>query len=229
MIISVSGLIGSGKDTIAQRLVDAHGYTRMSFSAALKDAVSAIFGWDRAMLEGITAEHRATREARCDWWSEKLDLEVSPRSMLQDFGTRIMREGLNQSIWVYAVENRLSGKEKVVFSDARFFEELNMIHQLGGKTIGVYRNTPKWLDTFYTKVDEETRRHLGIGFQEIDLKDLEAVSIVREAAKRSIVLCTDGVTVHHSEWEHLLWPKYDRIIPNTKTIKDLHDYADSLV
>jgi hypothetical protein len=179
------------------------------------------------MLEGLTPEHRAAREARCDWWSEKLDLDVSPRSMLQDFGTRIMREGLDQSIWVYAVEKRLSGKDKVVFSDARFFEELNLVHKMGGKTVGVYRKTPKWLDHFYTRVDTEVTGLLGVGFQNIDTNLPQSVAVVRGAARK--VLLDMDVAIHQSEWEHLLWPKYNAIIPNTKTIKDLHDYADSLV
>lgn len=47
MIISISGLIGSGKDTIADYLVITHGFRRESWAGALKDAVSVVFGWDR--------------------------------------------------------------------------------------------------------------------------------------------------------------------------------------
>ena len=51
MILGVTGLIGSGKDTIADYLVTEHGFKRVSFAASLKDAVAAVFGWDREMLE----------------------------------------------------------------------------------------------------------------------------------------------------------------------------------
>lgn len=54
MIIGVCGLIGSGKDTIADYLVNIHEFRRDSFAATLKDVVSAVFGWDRDMLEGRT-------------------------------------------------------------------------------------------------------------------------------------------------------------------------------
>jgi len=59
MILGVTGLIGSGKDTIADYLVTTHGFKRVSFAASLKDAVSTVFGWDREMLEGTLkqAEH----------------------------------------------------------------------------------------------------------------------------------------------------------------------------
>jgi len=46
-IIGVCGLIGSGKDTIADYLVNIHQFRRESFANSLKDAVAAVFGWDR--------------------------------------------------------------------------------------------------------------------------------------------------------------------------------------
>ena len=61
-IISLSGLQGSGKDTVADMLCERYGYKRISFAATLKDAVAAVFGWDREMLEGRTAGARAQRE-----------------------------------------------------------------------------------------------------------------------------------------------------------------------
>ncbi len=45
-------LLGSGKDTIADYLVNIHGYKRESFADSLKDAVAAAFDWDRDLLEG---------------------------------------------------------------------------------------------------------------------------------------------------------------------------------
>ena len=47
MIIGICGFIGSGKDTIADYLVNFHEFRRESFASSLKDAVSAVFGWDR--------------------------------------------------------------------------------------------------------------------------------------------------------------------------------------
>ena len=58
-IIGICGFIGSGKDTAADYLVNFHGFRRDSFAATLKDAVGAVFGWDRELLEGRTKEARA--------------------------------------------------------------------------------------------------------------------------------------------------------------------------
>ena len=54
MIIGVCGFIGSGKDTVADYLQNFHEFRRESFASTLKDAVAAVFGWDRTMLEGRT-------------------------------------------------------------------------------------------------------------------------------------------------------------------------------
>ncbi len=62
MIIAISGLIGSGKDTVADYLVNLHEYRRESFAGNLKDGMSAIFGWDREMLEGRSKSSREWRE-----------------------------------------------------------------------------------------------------------------------------------------------------------------------
>lgn len=64
MIIGVTGLIGSGKDTIADYLTTHKGFKRLSFAASLKDAVAAVFGWDRELLEGSTKTSREWREQK---------------------------------------------------------------------------------------------------------------------------------------------------------------------
>ena len=46
MLIGIVGLIGSGKDTVAERLVQKHGYIKDSFAKSLKDAVAAMFNWN---------------------------------------------------------------------------------------------------------------------------------------------------------------------------------------
>ena len=50
MLIGVVGLISSGKGTVADRLVEKHGYQKDSFAKSLKDAVASMFNWDRACL-----------------------------------------------------------------------------------------------------------------------------------------------------------------------------------
>jgi hypothetical protein len=109
MLIGLVGLIGSGKDTVAERLVTDHGFKRDSFAKSLKDAVGNIFGWDRLMLEGQTTESRAWREQPDAFWSEKFGRPITPRWVLQHFGTEVMRGNMLDSIWVDSLVARYQG------------------------------------------------------------------------------------------------------------------------
>ena len=73
MLIGIVGLIGSGKDTVSDRLVEKHGYIKDSFAKSLKDAVASMFNWDRDMLEGDTESSRHWREQPDRFWSENLE------------------------------------------------------------------------------------------------------------------------------------------------------------
>ena len=64
MIIGVCGLIGGGKGTVGDILVEQYDFKKLSFADKLKDAVAEMFDWDRALLEGITDESRNWREKR---------------------------------------------------------------------------------------------------------------------------------------------------------------------
>ncbi len=53
-IIGIVGFKGAGKDTAGNFFEQNHGFDPDSFAAPLKDAVAAIFGWPRHLLEGDT-------------------------------------------------------------------------------------------------------------------------------------------------------------------------------
>jgi len=140
ILIGVVGLIGAGKDTIADYLVNVHGFRRDSFAATLKDAVSAVFGWDRDQLEGRSRHSREWREQLDPWWSERLDRDVTPRLMLQIWGTEVCRRGFHDDIWIASLENKLrSTQDDVVISDCRFPNEIESIRRQGGQVIRVIR------------------------------------------------------------------------------------------
>ena len=120
----------------------------MSFAGTLKDAVSAVFGWDRELLEGRTQESRAWREQRDEWWSQRLEQEITPRYVLQQSGTEVCRQGYHDEIWVASLENRLrNSHNNVVITDCRFPNEIQAIHRAGGQVIRVCRGPePEWYD-----------------------------------------------------------------------------------
>ena len=149
MIIGICGFIGSGKDTIADYLVNLHHFRRESFANTLKDAVAQVFGWDRTMLEGRTKQAREWREQVDPWWAARLKMpHLTPRWVLQYWGTEVCRKAFHDDIWIAALENKLRNSEDdVVISDCRFPNEIKSIRKTGGMVIRVVRGPePEWYD-----------------------------------------------------------------------------------
>ena len=147
MIIGICGLIGAGKDTAADYLVNFHEFRRDSFANTLKDAVAAVFGWDRELLEGRTKEAREWREQVDPWWSTRLNMPtLTPRWVLQNWGTEVCRNAFHNDIWIASLENKLRrSRNNTVISDCRFYNEVAAIKNQGGQVIWIQRGiTPHW-------------------------------------------------------------------------------------
>ena len=144
MLVGIVGLIGSGKGTVSDRLVEKHGYQKDSFAKSLKDAVASMFNWDRAMLEGDSESSRYWREQPDKFWSEKFGKPITPRWVLQYFGTEVMRGQMYDGIWVDSCMGRYKGQNTVI-ADVRFPNEVTQIRAQGGKIIRVKRGQdPEW-------------------------------------------------------------------------------------
>lgn len=207
MILGITGFIGSGKDTIADYLCTFHGFKRLSFAGSLKDAVSSVFGWDRELLEGVTTTSRAWRENRDDWWSERLGMEVTPRRILQQWGTEVCRNGFHQDIWVASIENKLrTTTDNIVITDCRFSNEVKAIKNVGGITMRVSRGEkPAWYDLAVDLNKGPT--HIGW-------------AIAKEKLQR--------LGVHASEYSSV-GLDYDHHIQNDASIDELYNTVNGLV
>ena len=147
MIIGICGLIGSGKGTVADVLVEQHKFKKISFADKLKDAVSVLFNWDRDMLEGDTDRSRIWREKADVFWSNETDREITPRLVLQLFGTDCMRNGFFDGIWVSLVKKQILENPDTnwIIPDVRFPNEVKMIQSVQGQVWQVRRgDLPVW-------------------------------------------------------------------------------------
>ena len=203
MIIGVCGFIGSGKDTVADYLQNFHEFRRESFASTLKDAVSAVFGWDRTMLEGRTKEAREWREKVDPWWAARLDMPtLTPRWVLQYWGTEVCRKGFHDDIWIASLENKLrKSKDNVVISDCRFPNEIKSIKDSGGMIVWVKRGSlPDW----YNLAVEANQ---GFNFAVQELKRLK---------------------IHASEtaW---VGTEFDAVVDNNGTIDELYSQIKNLL
>ena len=209
MIIGVCGFIGSGKDTIADYLVNVHGFRRESFANTLKDAVSAVFGWDRTLLEGRTKEAREWREQVDPWWAERLGMpELTPRWILQYWGTDVCRKSFHDDIWIASLENKLrNSKDNIVISDCRFPNEIRAIKNAGGRVIRVVRGPePTWYDSAVSV----NRGPNGNSTWALSHKKLEKL----------------GIHASETAW---VGTQFDAVLDNNATVDDLFAQINDLL
>jgi hypothetical protein len=203
MIIGICGFIGSGKDTVADYLVNFHEFRRESFASTLKDAVAAVFGWDRTMLEGRTKEAREWREQVDPWWAERLAMPtLTPRWVLQYWGTEVCRKAFHDDIWIASLENKIrNSRDHVVISDCRFPNEIQAIKDAGGTIVWVQRGAlPEWYD-----LAVESNKGSNLAIQQLKLKKIHA---------------------SETAW---VGTKFDTIIDNNGTIDELYNQAGKLL
>ena len=159
-IIAFCGFIGSGKDTCAEYLIKNHGYIKLSFASILKDILSILFGWDRVMMDGLTYENRIWRESVDIWWSEKLNIpNFSPRYAMRFIGTELFRDCFNKDIWLLNIEKSLLKYKKVVITDCRFPNEINMLKKYNTLFIHVIRDLPTWYNDYKNKKLDNVNMH----------------------------------------------------------------------
>ena len=208
MIIGICGFIGSGKDTIADYLVNLHHFRRESFANSLKDAVAQVFGWDRTLLEGRTKQAREWREQRDDWWAERLGIpHLTPRWILQYWGTEVCRRGFHDDIWIASLENKLrNSRDDVVISDCRFPNEIAAIRSAGGRVVRVVRGPePEWYQDAVNVNAGPTNMNWTIS-----------------------KLRLDSLKIHASEtaW---VGTDFDAVIDNNGTLDDLYQQVKHMV
>lgn len=212
MIIGICGFISSGKDTIADYLVNTHGFRRESFASSLKDAVASVFHWDRNLLEGRSKESRAWREEVDTWWAQRLNMpQLTPRWVLQCWGTEVIRNGFHDDMWIASVECKLkNSRDDIVITDCRFPNEIQAIKNAGGMVIWVQRGPlPEWYDCALTQ-NTTHEDELWV------LNDHHQLMEHRYPA------------VHASEFSWI-GTNFDAVLKNSSTVEQLYQQVNNLL
>jgi len=133
--LAVNGRARSGKDTVSQRLVESHGFTKVAFADPLRRFAEAVNPPVSIVMKDVL-DDRGKWVQRPEFYryndavgevgyEAAKDLYPELRSMLQKVGTEGARGTFWDNFWVDLAERRVleSGDSRVVFSDCRFENE----------------------------------------------------------------------------------------------------------
>lgn len=136
MIIGIAGKARSGKDTVGSYLSRKKGFKQTSFAESLKEAVKIIYGWNDQHVYG------KLKEEVDPFWG------VSPRYVMQKFGTEACREVMQKDIWIKSLERRIQSEpnKNWVITDCRFINEIGFVKNMGGVLLKVVRNNREDID-----------------------------------------------------------------------------------
>jgi len=159
MIISITGKIGSGKDTIADIIIQHtpyHDWKIKKFAGKLKDIAEILSGVPKINFE----DQEFKKQDMGPEWG------MTYRDLLQKLGTEAMRNGLHENVWVNALfadyHFNIEKDEQMpnwLITDCRFPNELEAVKTHKGITIKVIRDSGNTIGTTHaseTALDDYT-------------------------------------------------------------------------
>lgn len=153
-VVALVGQKQSGKDTVADYMNRVYGYENIKFADPMKQALCSLFGWSKCQVEDPEEKEVVDR-----YWG------VSPRRMMQIFGTEIVQyefqkylPGIKRNFFVKSLLKRIEGKDRVVISDMRFLHEFQSLkkHDPSCLVVRLVRPDIERLDSHPSEVECET-------------------------------------------------------------------------
>lgn len=134
MIIGLSGYAQSGKDTVAEVLVDNYGFTRVAFADKIREYLYEV----NPLVQVVGFEPIYLREIVNSKGWEQAKKNPYVRKTLQDSGVAA-RKVFGEDFWIKQALNNLEYGKNYVITDVRFINEANAIWEMPGKIWRVNR------------------------------------------------------------------------------------------
>lgn len=132
-LLGIGGRLTSGKDTVADYLVERYGWIKLNMSAPLHEAMLRLDPWIPVEFE----ERHATGNWRYSELTERFGYTAAKenpevRRLLQRLGTDVGRKMFGENVWVDYADSTITplreAGENVVITGIRFPNEIDMIH-----------------------------------------------------------------------------------------------------
>jgi hypothetical protein len=132
---------------------------------------------------------------------------LTPRWVLQYWGTEVARKSFHDNIWIASLENKLrNSKDDIVISDCRFPNEIKSIKDAGGIVVRVSRGPdPEWFN--------------------------DAVTINSGSKNMRWALAKDAMTKYNIHASETAWAgtEFDAVLDNNGTLDHLYQQINQLV
>lgn len=131
LIIGLAGKARHGKDTVADYLVQHHGFVRLAYADAIRDMLECGLGIEPRYLT-------TDKEAFIPW------LGVTGRHLMQTLGTEWGRSHVRPDLWRLLLARKIDAladdADRIVISDVRFRNEADWVRDaLRGSLWHIYR------------------------------------------------------------------------------------------
>ena len=133
-LILLGGRLASGKDTVADYLVESRGYVKLGMSDPLNEAMMKLNPWvgTQSDVYGMPGGARRYRDILTQvGYVKAKEMFSEVRRLLQVFGTEVGRELFSDSVWVDIAKRRLkdalaTGAPGAILTGVRFPNELDI-------------------------------------------------------------------------------------------------------
>lgn len=120
MIVGLTGYAQSGKDTLAQILVEDYGFVRIAFADKIRE-----FLYEVSPMVGCSPSGYLKDLVDLVGWDEAKQ-EPQVRRLMQDLGVGA-RKVFGEDFWVQAAFSDVRHSQKIVVTDVRFQNEADWI------------------------------------------------------------------------------------------------------
>ena len=149
-IIAICGAKRSGKDVLADHLVNTYGYEKLTFAEPLKKITQVLFNFtDEQLGDGDIKDEIDQR------WG------IAPRKALQFFGTEVMQykvqellPGIDRKFLARSLISKIQPGKYYVISDMRFYHEYEELTKLNALVVKVDRFPVRYIPDSYIHPSE---------------------------------------------------------------------------
>jgi hypothetical protein len=170
-IIAICGAKRSGKDVLADHLVNKYGYQKLSFAEPLKKITQVLFNFsDEQLGDGDIKDDVDER------WG------IAPRKALQFFGTEVMQykvqellPGIDRKFLARSLVSKIHPEKYYVISDMRFYHEYEELAKMNALVIKVDRFPTRYTPDEYIHPSEIEYKSIPYNIHIMNDKDVDGL------------------------------------------------------